>query len=88
MDKHSSDNLSQPTNATTKTIAGQQHFGAVEGAASSNGSGASDLWCPIIFDGWRCWPSTRAGDTAYVSCPSNHPGFSAERKSINNNSNQ
>lgn len=41
-----------------------------------------DLYCPIIFDGWRCWPSTKAGETAYVECPRNQPGFSAERKYI------
>lgn len=43
-------------------------------------NGQSSLLCPIIFDGWRCWPSTKAGETAYVSCPSNQPGFSTERK--------
>lgn len=42
-----------------------------------------ELYCPVIFDGWRCWPSTKAGDIAYVGCPSNQPGFSAEREYSN-----
>lgn len=52
------------------------HTGTGTGATATT----NDQYCPIIFDGWRCWPATRAGDTAYVSCPSNQPGFSAERK--------
>uniref|UniRef100_A0AAR5PS78 G-protein coupled receptors family 2 profile 2 domain-containing protein n=1 Tax=Dendroctonus ponderosae TaxID=77166 RepID=A0AAR5PS78_DENPD len=35
----------------------------------------SAVFCPVLFDGWSCWPVTEAGMTANQSCPDFIPGF-------------
>ncbi|XP_025152905.1 calcitonin receptor-like isoform X2 [Harpegnathos saltator] len=28
-----------------------------------------ELYCPLTFNGWSCWPNTPAGSTVYAPCP-------------------
>lgn len=39
----------------------------------------SELSCPGIFDGWSCWPETRAGTSAFAPCPDFITGFDPNR---------
>ncbi|XP_070160430.1 calcitonin receptor isoform X5 [Polyergus mexicanus] len=32
-------------------------------------------YCRLTFDGWSCWPNTRAGSTVYAPCPNFITGF-------------
>ncbi|XP_020710326.2 calcitonin gene-related peptide type 1 receptor-like isoform X2 [Athalia rosae] len=46
---------------------------------SSNATPPSELFCPAVFDGWSCWPSTPAGTTAFARCPDFLTGFDGTR---------
>ncbi|XP_065173874.1 calcitonin gene-related peptide type 1 receptor isoform X2 [Atheta coriaria] len=37
------------------------------------------LFCPGLFDGWTCWPSTPAGEVASEPCPAFIVGFDPHR---------
>ncbi|XP_069700680.1 calcitonin gene-related peptide type 1 receptor isoform X2 [Periplaneta americana] len=37
------------------------------------------LFCPGTFDGWSCWPETRAGSSAHAPCPDFVTGFDPNR---------
>ncbi|XP_066582630.1 calcitonin gene-related peptide type 1 receptor-like isoform X2 [Prorops nasuta] len=42
---------------------------------AQNSTSPPEPYCPLIFDGWNCWPNTPAGRTAYSPCPSFVTGF-------------
>ena len=35
----------------------------------SDPQSSGDAFCPVIFDSWKCWPATPAGQVATGSCP-------------------
>lgn len=39
-------------------------------------------FCPGTWDGWLCWPDTKAGSSAYVRCPEFKTGFDPDRKFV------
>ena len=53
------------------------------GEAESGRSSSGGKFCPVIFDSWKCWPATRAGEVATGACPDfPHLGFSPSSESV------
>ncbi|KAJ4434143.1 hypothetical protein ANN_16463 [Periplaneta americana] len=53
--------------------------GLCEGGNEPPGSLKARLFCPGTFDGWSCWPETRAGSSAHAPCPDFVTGFDPNR---------
>ncbi|XKL65234.1 hypothetical protein PGB90_008654 [Kerria lacca] len=39
----------------------------------------SNVYCPLVFDGWTCWNTTPAGTTSVNQCPNFITGFDPHR---------
>ncbi|CAL1673132.1 unnamed protein product [Lasius platythorax] len=46
----------------------------------ANTTPPTEPYCRLTFDGWSCWPNTRAGSTVYAPCPNFITGFDTSRK--------
>ena len=43
-------------------------------------SDSTDLFCPMVFDSYLCWPRTKAGEKVWQKCPEGVRGLDNESK--------